>query len=63
MPIVRVDEKGKDLKRYHRKVAAVAAATVVFGLYRYYTGDFSDGVALMLAGTALASIWNLADDS
>jgi len=63
MPIVRVDEKGNSLKRLHRKVAVVAAAFVLAGMYKYFTGDVTDGLAIMVAAGALASIWNLADDS
>jgi len=63
MPIVRVDEKGNNLKRFHRKVAVVAAACMLAGMYKYFTGDASDGIAIMVAAGAIASIWNLADDS
>ena len=63
MPIVRVNEEGNTLKKWHRKVAMAATGVVLAGLYKAFTGDPVTGLVLMVAGCSLSSIWNLADDS
>ena len=63
MPIVRVNDDGNKLRNWSRKVAMVAAGTVLAGLYKAVSGDPGTGLVIMVAGCSLSSIWNLADDS
>ena len=64
MPIVKVDDKGKEvgLKKWSRRVALVSTAMVAAGVFKFFAGDPGSGLMIMLLGTAVSSIWNLADD-
>jgi hypothetical protein len=63
MPIVRVDETGKKMKKSHRKIGAASGVLVLTGLAIFFGHDAMSGLALMLLGNSLAAIWNLSDDS
>jgi|TARA_R110002096_G_scaffold318165_1_gene512581 hypothetical protein len=63
MPIVRVDETGKTMKKYHRKVGVASAALVLAGLAVFFGHDAMTGLAVMVLGNSLAAVWNLSDDS
>jgi hypothetical protein len=64
MPIVRVDSEGeKVINRRARHVAAIAAAVVLIGVAVFLEVDRDAGILCAQIGTALAAVWNLADDS
>ena len=63
MPIVRVDETGKQLQKQNRKVGVASAAIVLAGLAVFFGHDEMTGLAVMVLGNSLAAIWNLSDDS
>ena len=64
MPVVRVDNKGEEvnLKKCSRRVAIVSTAMVAAGVFKFFAGDPASGLMVMVLGTAVSSIWNLADD-
>ncbi len=63
MPIVRVNDDGKKMTKWSRKVAMVSAGVVIAGLWQFFSEEPAYGLMLMIAGNSLAAIWNLADDS
>jgi len=64
MPIVRVDSEGKKVTNSRARLAAAAASvTVLIGVAIFLGVDRDVGIICAQVGTALAAVWNLADDS
>jgi TM2 domain-containing membrane protein YozV len=62
MPIVRVNDKGGVMKKWHRRVAMLSTGVVLAGLTKFLLGDPGWGLMIMILGNSISSIWNLADD-
>jgi hypothetical protein len=63
MPIVRVNDRGRQLGRFARLGALLATGVVVTGAVLYFRGDPNLGLLVCVIGNSLAAVWNLADNS
>ena len=63
MPIVRVDDKGDQVKNRNARIVGIVAGVTVLAGVVWFVTDPEWGLFTMLLGNSLASVWNLADDS
>ena len=59
MPIVRVDNKGKNKKLWNRIAAGAVLAGTGTGLWMAWGGNAADGLALAVVTNSLAHAWHL----
>jgi hypothetical protein len=62
MGLVRINNDGKQLGVWSRRVGTLSAVIVACGAL-WFVAEPTYGIYVMLLGNSLASCWNLADDS
>jgi hypothetical protein len=63
MPIVRVNDSGRQLGRLARLGGLVATGVVATGAVLFFRGDPNLGLLVCVIGNSLAAVWNLVDNS